>query len=195
MSTIRDYPLDTRQLRYMLLCYIKKGFHTAVYASDQLNNCKAKNFCIIVNSQPSFDNGEHWIAFFKSENYEYLDFFDSCGQNIYFYNLDIQNFAKSHHLPIKHLKQRIQPKNTYICGQLCFYFLVNRSRNISFEKCVAIFTTKNLIKNKLFILRKLKNIKLPDFADCESLCNLNCYYDFSSVCIQYNNSCLKQNKN
>lgn len=186
-------PLDSLQLRYLLLSLICKNVFTGVYASDQLKHCKSESFAIISNSENSSSPGLHWICMWKEKSSKCLEFWDSCGMDISFYKGDIYDFLKSFNLPIKRLVDRIQPLSSFSCGYFCVYFLLNRSKGKTFDDIASSFNSQNLSKNNELVLTKFRNITIPTISYCKSICESNCMKsdDFSSVCIQKNNQCFQ----
>ena len=57
--------MNSAQIRSILRSNVDKTFQTGVYASDQLNLVKARQFAIIINSDDSHHGETHWLAAFK----------------------------------------------------------------------------------------------------------------------------------
>lgn len=93
--------------------------------------------CMIVNSDPSWKSGAHWLAIYIDENRN-VEFFDSYGRDPETYRL-IFDFLKRHGETWKLNKRQLQGHLSSTCGQFCLYFLLWRSRGISFEKILSSF--------------------------------------------------------
>lgn len=56
---------------------IKKAV-IGVYAADEINSIKLQRFGIIINTDPSYLPGQHWIVMFLNEH-NVLEYFDSMA--------------------------------------------------------------------------------------------------------------------
>ena len=123
--------MDSFQLRYALLRSLP--MFTAVCASDQLKFFnKQDSFAVIVNNEPSNENGMHWICFFKEPHSNIVEFFDSYGMNISFYPSTILNFCRKHASKIRYNTIQFQSNLSDYCGHYCLWFLIHRFFKKSF---------------------------------------------------------------
>ena len=80
-----------------------------------------KNKFIILNTDPSEKNGEHWTVLFR-ENEDLYEFFDSLGQHpkkFFFQNFPSKcNFSKT----------MIQNPFEDTCGYFCLYYIFFKCR-------------------------------------------------------------------
>ena len=91
-----------------------------VFPCDKLPNHTRENVCYIFNTAPSHKKGEHWVAYYQTENTS--DFFDSYGAPLYAYPA-IGNWVRRAPTPqLSHLSDRIQGPSA-LCGAYCLYFL------------------------------------------------------------------------
>lgn len=89
----------------------------------------------VVNTDKYGQPGKHWQAIFILGKNK-LEFFDSFGEAPVG---DISNFTKN--FPnLKVNKVRVQANYELSCGPHVIYFLINRSRGISFENIIKALT-------------------------------------------------------
>lgn len=157
-------------------------FQIGVLASNELSKVDyQKNFCIIVNSDPSYLSGRHWVSFFKKEDTVY--FFCSFGHSVDFYGSYFTHFAKMVSTSIHYNPVQIQSNYSSICGQYCLYFLYCSANGILFDSFLNVFTSDDLIQND-FIVEKF-------FCKISMFCNdtENCKCILKSSC---NQKCLRR---
>jgi hypothetical protein len=182
--------MNSLQLRY-LLKKNKRNITTGVFAADQLNHVTSNNFCIVVNIQDSHKPGMHWVSFFKTKYQKYVEFFDSYGLPVTFYNSHLKQFVKRYGGFIRYNQTQLQSNHSKVCGQYCLFMLLHRSRNISFDNILGMFS-KNKNKNDKKVQKFVNKFKIPHLSSCEKDCELKCQKlsrPFRNVCIQSNNSC------
>lgn len=190
--------MDSFQLRYALLKSLP--IFTGVCASDQLELLgKRKSFAVIVNNEPSTENGMHWICFFKNSDSDTIEFFDSYAMTIKFYPTTIFNFCKTQANRIRFSKRQIQSNSSDYCGHYCLWFLIHRYHSNSFEQAVKSFSDQNLYENDIIVKDFVdQHFKFPEFADCKALCQEECQkqgVDFTDVCVQISRHCTRLSNN
>jgi len=192
--------MDSFQLRYALLNSLP--IFTAVCASDQLELLqKQKSFAIIVNNEPSNKNGMHWICFFKDQNSDVIEFFDSYAMSITFYPVTVLNFCNAQAKHIRFNNIQFQSNWSDYCGHYCLWFLINRFYKGSFERTIKIFSRYNLIKNDKVVKDFVQqHFKFPEFSNCKLMCSdheecVKNGVDLSSVCVQTSKCCTRLSNN
>lgn len=105
-----------------------------IYPSDKIPHaiCKKCNYGIIINTETSSEEGEHWVAIFlpKKGKIEYFDSFGRSPSNIdYFTNFLAFNRVKFN-------GEKLQGDTKKTCGQHCIFFLMCRFIGISFENII-----------------------------------------------------------
>ena len=86
---------------------------------------------IIVNTDNSEGNGEHWIImYFLSE--KSVEVYDSLRTNMENYEKDIQLFKNRFNI-IKVCKVRVQSKLSNICGHYCLFFAYMRCKGYDMD--------------------------------------------------------------
>src|SRR5438874_1815188 len=138
--------ISNLELEFLLKCYIPVSKYTNVFASNFINMSRKDNFAIIVNNEPSNLSGGHWIAFYKEKSCT-LEFFDSLARPLETYDKDIQDFARNVGNKLIYNINVLQEPNTTTCGGFCLYYLIHRSRAVTFTDIVKSFNMKNLSFN------------------------------------------------
>jgi len=186
--------MDSYQLRYALLKTLP--MFTAVCASDQLETLKVQdNFAIIVNNEPSSENGMHWVCFYKDSRNDSIEFFDSYAMNISFYPMSFMKFIKARVKKIRFNKFQIQSNESNFCGHYCLWFLIHRHLKLSFEDVIKTFSQQDYIANDQIVKDFVNQyFNFPEFSNCRETCQDECLkqgVDFSSVCQQLGKNCSK----
>jgi hypothetical protein len=84
----------------------------------------------IVNTAPSSHDGEHWVAFYFTE--DTAEFFDSYGQDP---KPEMVKFLASYgHRSWATNGRRLQGSLSTVCGQYCIFFLTLRTRGWSMKE-------------------------------------------------------------
>ncbi len=129
---------------------IAKKTFLGVYPRDLLPEMKQRPASIIINTDPSYLPGRHWLAFYIDKNGVGF-FFDSYGKSPAFYGLE--HYLKKLTTTIVTNNQRLQGVNSSTCGLFSIYFILLKSRGFSMNQIVQIFSKKHfsfndeLIKN------------------------------------------------
>jgi len=190
--------MDSFQLRYALLKTLP--IFTVVCASDQLELLgKHNEFAIIVNNEPSTENGMHWISFYKNSQSDVIEFFDSYAMDIVFYPPSILKFCRAQAKHIRFSKIQIQSNLSNYCGHYCLWFLIHRYFSDSFEQVVKNFSEHNLNENDTIVKDFVdQHFKFPEFSNCKARCQEYCEnhgLDFTNVCVQISSHCKRLSHN
>lgn len=95
--------------------------------------------CFVVNTDPSWKSGTHWLALYIDENRK-VEFFDSYGQKLESYPF-LYSFVQRVSTEWKFNNKQLQGSLSSTCGQFCIYFLFWRTRGIRFDKILKSFAT------------------------------------------------------
>lgn len=117
-----------------------------VFAADQMSH-ETENILrpttpsgIIVNTDPSWRDGQHWVAFYFNQTSTHLniEYFDSFGSNSSARFLNSKYFKHFvHNLREKHQinkikiwvnKDRFQDARSSVCGQYCCFYIYFRCK-------------------------------------------------------------------
>lgn len=183
--------MDSYQLRYCLTRSVEG--YTAVCAIDQLKYIRSESFSIIVNNEPSTSPGMHWIALHKPQHANVVEFFDSFALPTKFYGKEIQCFLQKNGTYVETSTAQYQSDLSNVCGNFCLYFLVLRSKGVSFTNVLSSFSLTNLKHNDELVTHFVsKNYKFPHFANCGEFCDGHCMNGIrglTGVCVQKNSAC------
>ena len=143
-----------------------KKLFCGVLPIDLLQNFKFCKPCsLIVNTEESTKPGEHWIAFFIT-NDRHLEYFDSYG--IKPFRIEIYNFIKKHNLKLIYNKKKIQNSLSINCGKFCILYLLLRNRGFKMKKILKFFVNNknnDLLINKIFLheIHEIVSIKFKNY--------------------------------
>ena len=159
--------LNTIQLRNALLeNEITKPFFSGIFPMDQLKNISAPPKLILVNTDPSYLPGKHWLLFFRTK--DRMEMFDSLGQELHEMNPAVQTFAHRFNEYVKYVSQRVQPLNTALCGHYCLYYAYLRCKGDSMNEIVSRMPNPNWIAEYVPLLFDIPGI-ISDCQTCESV--------------------------
>jgi len=120
------------------------------YAKDQL---PIKTFIkrplgFIINTDPSYKSGEHWVALFITDMNK-AEYFDSFGQDpICCEILELLKFNNISEIIYNH--KRIQSIFSISCGAFCILYLKMRCNKYSFHEFLKLFSS-NTLNNEILI--------------------------------------------
>lgn len=104
----------------------------------------------IINSDPSYLPGEHWLAVFFPSN-SLPEFFDSFGKSPSQYSQSIFNFLiEKDSRGFVYNCKRIQSTQATSCGLFCLYYLYFRIRGFTFASIMERFG-RNLEHNDVIV--------------------------------------------
>lgn len=107
-----------------------------IFPIDKLPKLTHPDKFYLINSDPAFLPGKHWICVFFPQDV-YAEFFDSLGRQPFFYSNAITNFIGN---KCVYNSMRLQPPNSSTCGLYCLYFLYHRVRGKSFLNILETFS-------------------------------------------------------
>ena len=136
--------LDSLQLTNALgrLISKKKVRLAGVCARDEVGRVLkdeklAYPLCLIVNTDLSSGEGEHWVALFL-ESPSRCEFFDSYGETPSFYKLTLPTRCS-----LANTRQ-LQSQISSVCGHYCLFYLTYRSRGLAPRLIFHCFTSRSL---------------------------------------------------
>lgn len=145
--------MNTSQIHLALSHWDKetRDCFIGVYAEDQLPCAKINRnkFCLVFNTQPSTQPGEHWIAVFISKEADgshRITYFDSLGKPPRAYN--IINFLKKYSSTWTYNPHRLQGP-TRVCAQYVIMFLGHVCRKRTFESFLNIFSRDRVSNDRI----------------------------------------------
>lgn len=107
---------------------------------DELIRVAPVPCCAVINNNNSNQPGSHWTCLYTLPNQPHSICFDSMGAPP---NQCIVDFLHRVHPEqnILYYSHQIQQMDTDSCGWYCIYMLHQLSKGISFDKCLAMFTS------------------------------------------------------
>lgn len=123
-----------------------KGLFKGVYARDRVPLKPTYPSCFILNTDPSREQGEHWLAIYYDNNGN-ADFFDSYGQHPTKYRL-LSYLEKTSQNWIFNSNQ-LQHFFSKFCGHYCCLFLLFRCNNYTLDDFLSKFTDSQLTNDMI----------------------------------------------
>ena len=133
------------------------GKFLGVFGCDELVNITEQGY-LIVNTDPSYQAGTHWISLAIHKNRIY--YYDPLNMNFWLSDANISNFLKKIRRDLYINNVSIQTLNSPYCGQHCVVFCyLMMIRNISFRQFLNIFSPHNIEQREQLSLELFQNIK------------------------------------
>ena len=115
-----------------------------VFPRDRLPNINKYPCSMIINTHPSYREGEHWLAIYYNDRRE-CEFFDSYGNHPETFGLE--SYIKKSSSEWKFNQQRLQEENSAACGYYCIYFILMKSRHFLLKDIVGLFSKSDFSLN------------------------------------------------
>ena len=125
--------------------YIKKYFK-GVYARDELHHLDVdtpnftKPYIMVVNTQPSYLGGKHWICMWIDE---YSEHFDSLGKP----PLPTMKHFLTKMGTYQFNQDQLQHPATNSCGHFCLYYSYYKCRGYSMKDILNKFNTDLMVNS------------------------------------------------
>ena len=123
--------------------YIRPYF-LGVCSSDTLPTRVRRPSCLICNTAPSHEDGEHWVAIFFDTGV--TEYFCSFGRSP---NPEIAAFLESLDTPVVRSSKVLQSEVTTACGQFTIFFLHLRCRGVPYKTLIRAFASNRLLNSRL----------------------------------------------
>lgn len=118
-----------------------------VYALDEIVHIRMRPRLIVVNTDPSWKQGQHWLVIFFPSHSGNVELFDSLGSADRKYPAEIKRFLTKFATQIKLSRNRVQPPDTGLCGLYCLHFAACRCSNRSMEDILHNMPSPDWIKS------------------------------------------------
>lgn len=114
-----------------IVCEVFDGVH----AADQLHLPKERPLAMVINTDPSWKGGRHWVTIYVPDGGPW-EYFDSYGE------LPNQPFIRQflEHRQVIHNRKVLQSPSSDVCGHYCIYYLIHRARGYSMDAIVKRFS-------------------------------------------------------
>lgn len=164
---------------------VTKNSFEDVYAADSLllrPPLKRKTF-VVVNLDPSWKEGSHWVAMMINPKGR-CEYFDSYGKKPPYSEFEhILNKKYSHN------NQQLQNPYTTCCGQWTMLYIWERCRGVSLKQFIKKFNKKDYLLNDHMVNQAVKKI----FKTKSKVINKK--FLCEQMCKSMNdNTCLHKNK-
>jgi hypothetical protein len=118
-------------------------YFCGVHASDQIPKMLKPPISMIINLDPAYLKGSHWVSLCIGREGEgvYMDSFGRPPNE----NFIIQQYCNKWHFNSK----QIQPKESLLCGEYCLYFIYWWSRGMRGRDILAKFSPDLYYNDKL----------------------------------------------
>ena len=114
------------------------------FPRDNLPVIKTFPACLVVNTDPSYKEGEHWLGMYF-DRYKTCYFFDSYGNMPEYFGLleYIDRFSSN----MEYNKYKIQGFFSNTCGHYTVFFILMITRGFSIKDIIECFNLKNFDLN------------------------------------------------
>src|SRR5882757_3574279 len=153
----------TPELEYCLRQLMKrKRGQYAVLPCDLLDTYEVRTYpvLLIVNNEPTGEDGEHWVAMYIKRAGAEVEFFCSYGKPISYYSYHFTSFARRLRCSVLENERRCQGSESSTCGQFAVFFLYKRLRGCPLSSIYCIFTN-DYTRNDKIVVSFVK--RLPKF--------------------------------
>lgn len=154
---------------------IMKRQFLGVYASDKLPvTVNLKPSFMIINTDPSYKPGEHWVAIHFNVHNE-AEYFDSYG----FEPLvsDIANFISLQSSNYHINKQQLQSYYSEVCGMYCILYSYYKCRHMQLKDVQNLFSS-DLVLNDSIVCEFINK----NFNNQHTVCIDRCKYQ---TCVSF----------
>ena len=127
--------------------HLHNGKFLGVYSSDTIpnffkTNKRGNDFSLIVNTDPSSEPGEHWVAFYIPKQ-GIVEYFDSFGREPNNSNFSI--FLKNTDFLYNNI--RLQSVLSNVCGQYCIFYILARHFNLDYADIIHLFSNNHSVND------------------------------------------------
>jgi hypothetical protein len=120
-----------------------------VIAADELSYMKTPG-AYIINTDPSYRSGQHWIAVYIPEGGVNAEVFDPLGEHPFNYPFMREYWNRRKNFTFN--TKRWQPSGTSTCGQICLFFLYHRCRGWTLNDITGFYWNSDLkVTNNLVV--------------------------------------------
>ena len=126
-----SYLLASDKFTKWMVCDVYDGVH----AADQLHLLTLRPAVIVINTDPSWKPGRHWVAVYvpKHGPWEYFDSYGEPPTSPF-----IQEWIDQR--PYIYNNQPLQSPVSDACGHYCIYYIVHRARGQTMDAILSRFT-------------------------------------------------------
>ena len=120
-----------------------------VYPADRLPRQVSWPCCMIINTDPADEQGEHWVAVY----------IDGAGVGVYFDSFGrapprtFGSFLHRNTVELTYNSKVLQSVYSYTCGYYCLYFLIKAVSGQSLSRILRVFDEHKPYRNDIRVIR------------------------------------------
>jgi len=166
--------MESSELYEILLKIKTSGYYTDVISCNQITTVLKvkKKLAVIINTDPSWKPGTHWVALFRN-SIDSIELFDSFGSVLTSYN---DFFKDLYEYSPKENCVTIQSATSTRCGKYCLFYLYNRMNNVSYLSILKSFKCNKRFNERVVEkFYRMHECKLPlgnYKGKCQTCCSL-----------------------
>lgn len=130
--------MNTSQIETILSSYKN---YKGTFACDELPT-KCENGLYVCNTDPKDKPGQHWIAFYISN--DHCEYFDSYGLRPFIH--EIKTFIEENVEKITYNSKCLQGANSHVCGHYVIFFAMCKMCGLSLRNILSLFS-KTSVEN------------------------------------------------
>ena len=121
-----------------------KSCFIGVFPRDKLPELTSYPTCFVVNTDPSYKVGEHWLGMYF-DRYRKCYFFDSFRNEPDYFKLD--QFVNKNSVEVESNYYQIQDFFSNTCGHYTVFFILLITRGFSLKEILSCFNLKKFDLN------------------------------------------------
>lgn len=163
--------MNTLQLSSLLRrSQYTKFIFQGVYSIDTICNATIKvPFCVICNTDYSFNPGKHWVLFCCFNERE-IEFFDSLGKDPKTYGQQFVKFMTRYSRMSVYNTKRVQPEDSDLCGQYCVLYATIRCNTLNMYETLVNLLNIDEVKKTVFQMLYLNKLSSESVYNCNQGC-------------------------
>lgn len=132
--------MNSNQLSVIL----KNDKHTkhvfkGVYPSDRIPMVDTFPCSYVINSEPHYQQGLHWLVMHFPSKDDNAEFFDSYGNAPDYYSRCFVDYFHENSFKYTYNTVCLQDNSSRVCGQYCVFYIYYRSRGYEMSEIVSMF--------------------------------------------------------
>lgn len=129
-----------------------------VLACDQLTDFKVQRYpaCIVINNKPISHEGEHWVGMYIRCKHSKIEFFDSYGMGVGYYDPVFVKFISKNRFNVTQVNRRLQGLSN-LCGHYVIVYMYMRLQKKSVSQFYRLFNN-NSTQNDKILSQKFKSL-------------------------------------
>ena len=150
---------------FQILKIIPNEKFLGVFGCDELANITQQG-CLIVNTDPSYMSGTHWISIIIKP--KCVNYYDPLSLNFWSSDPNISNFLIKLKRDLYINSVPVQTLSSPYCGHHCVTFCyIMMMKNISFRQFLNFFSPLKIEKREHLSLELFKNIRQKARQKCK----------------------------